>query len=169
MEVAVSVRVRDLLVVDLAEPVVGRDGAGVGQDQSADGVGHRRVLLDAPVEHVDIAVNGLFVIEIGGLHVAELLSLLAVEDVGLGDLLVARPGEHRLDAVLDIFDGDQPVLYLRNEVRCDLECQKVYDALVILRVCGIEGLADRVSDLRDVEIDGLPVTFCYSVHFSLSP
>jgi hypothetical protein len=49
VHVGVAVGIGDFLVVDLAEPVVGRDGAGVGKDQAADRIGDGGVLLDPPV------------------------------------------------------------------------------------------------------------------------
>ena len=65
MQVAVAVGVADLLVVDLAEPVVCGDGAGVRKDKAADRISDGRVFLDAPVKNVYIAVDGLFIVKVG--------------------------------------------------------------------------------------------------------
>ena len=39
MEFAGAVSVRNFVVVNFTEPVVGGDGAGVGEDQAAHGIG----------------------------------------------------------------------------------------------------------------------------------
>ena len=113
---------------------------------------------------MQILVDGILVVEVGGLHVAQFLALLAVEDVGLRHVLIAAAGEHRLDAVLDVLDGDLAVLDLRQEVRADLQRQKIDDVAVILGLGGLKGLLDGVGDLADVEIDDLAVSFYYFVH-----
>ena len=164
MNVAVAVCVGDLLIVDLAEPVVGGDGAGVGEDKSADGVGDGGVLLDTPVESAEVLVHGVLVVKVGGLHVAQLLALLAVEYVGLGDCLVAAAGEHCLNAVLYVLNGDEAVLYLGQKVRRDLQRQKINNAVVIFGAGGIERLFDGGGYLIDVEINYLSVTFDYLIH-----
>ena len=164
VEVGVLVGVRDLVVVDLAEPVVRGDGAGVRENQAADGVVHRAVFLDAPVAGVEVGVHDVLVVEVGGAHVAQLLALAAVEDVGLGDVLIAAAAQHGLNAVLYIFHGDGAVLDLALEVRRDLDREEVDDALVILGARGLKGLGYRVADLGDVEIDKLSVSFPYPVH-----
>ena len=109
VDIAVAVRVSDLLIVYFAEPVVRGDGAGVREDKSADGIGDGGVFFDAPVLDVEVLVDSLLIIEVRGLGVAQLLALLAVEDVGLCDRPVAAAGEPRLDAVLNILDGDLAV------------------------------------------------------------
>ncbi len=164
MNVAVAVGVCDLLVIDLAEPVVGGDGAGVGQDQSADGIGDGGVFLHAPVLDVQVLVDGILIVKVGGLHVAQFLALLAVEDVGLGHILVSAAGEDGLHAVLDVLDSDLAVTDLRQEVRRDLQRQKVDDAVVILGLGRVERLLDGVRDLVDVKVDDLAVSFYYFVH-----
>ncbi len=164
MDVAVAVGVRDLLVIDLAEPVVGGDGAGVGQDQSADGIGDGGVFLHAPVLDVQVLVDGILIVKVGGFHVAQFLALLAVEDVGLGHILVSAAGEDGLHAVLDVLDSDLAVTDLRQEVRRDLQRQKVDDAVVILGLGRVERLLDGVRDLVDVKVDDLAVSFYYFVH-----
>ncbi len=164
VEVAVAVGVGDLLVIDLAQPVVGGDGAGVGEDQAAHGIGDGGVLLDAPVSHVQIFVDGLLVVKVGGAHVAQFLALLAVQDVGLGDLLVAAAGEHGLYAVLNVLHGDLPVLDLFQEVSRDLQRQKIDDAVVVLGFGGFECFLDGFGNLRDVEIDNFAVAFYDLIH-----
>ena len=165
MYVAVAVRVGDFLIVDLAEPVVGGDSAGVGENESADGVGDGGVLLDAPVLNVEVLVYGLLVIQVRGFRVAQLLALLAVEYVGLGNGLIAASGEHGLDAVLNILDGDHAVLYLRQEVCRDLQRQKINDAVVIVGGGSVKRLLDCGGYLVYIEFDCFPVAFNYLIQF----
>ena len=164
VEVGVLVGVGDLVVVYLGEPVVGGDGAGVREDEAADGVVHRAVLLDAPVGGVEVGVHDVLVVEVGGAHVAQLLALTAVEYVGLGDMLIAPAGEHGLDAVLDVLDGDGAVFDLALEIGRDLEREEVYDALVVLRAGGVESLGDGAAYLGDIEINKLALSFPDPVH-----
>ena len=63
MDLGIAVGVGHLLVVDLAEPVVGGDGAGVGQDEPAHRVGDGGVLLHPPVVDLEVVVHQLPVVE----------------------------------------------------------------------------------------------------------
>ena len=168
VQVAVFVRVGDLVVVDLTEPVVGRDRAGVGEDQTADGVGDGGVLLDAPVLLLDIAVHQLLIVEQGGLHVAQLFALTAVKDVCLRNVVIAGADKDGLDAVLNVLDGDLAVFDLRLEIRRDLQREEVDHAVVILLLLRDERLADGRGDLAEVEIHDLIVSLYYLVHDEFS-
>ena len=168
VEVGVAVGGGDFVVVDLAEPVVGGDRAGIGEDQAADGVGDRGILLDPPVGDLQIAVHQALVVEDGGAHIAELLPVAAVEDIGLGDLRIAGPLEHGLDAVLDGLDADEVVVHLGGEVGGDLEGQQVDDVGIIGDAGGIEGLGDGVGDAGDVEVHRPAVALDNVVHGYIS-
>ena len=164
VDLRVAVGVGDLLVIDLAEPVVGGDGPGVGQDQAAHGVGDGGVLLHPPVVDLQVVVHQVLIVEQGGAHVAHLLPLLAVEDVGLGHVGVARLGEDLLHAVLDVLHGDAAVLDLGLEVGGHPQGQQVDDAGVELLVQGLKGLGDGGADLSDLKFCSGTVPLCYLVH-----
>ena len=168
VDLGVAVRVGDLLVVDLRQPVVGGDRAAVGEDQPAHRIGHGRILLDPPVGRLHIAVHQLLVVEQRALHVADLFPLFAVEDVALGHVGVARLPQHLLDAVLDVLDGDLPVLDLGLEVGRHLQSQQVDHARVILLLHGVERLCDRDGDLPDVKFGDLAVSLDDLIHDTLS-
>ena len=104
VQLRAAVRLRDLRVVNFAQPVIRRDRAGVGQDQAADGIRDRGILLHAPVVDPEIIVYQLLIIEQGASDVAQLFPLLAVENVGLCHIRIARFAQNALDAVLNIFD-----------------------------------------------------------------
>ena len=164
VDVPVPVGIGDLRVIDLAEPVVGGDGAGVGQDQAAHGVGDGGVLLHPPVVDVQVVVHQLLVVQHGGVEVADLLPLLAVEDVGLGHVLVAGLAQHALHAVLDVLHGDLSVVDLVLVIRRDLQGQEVDDVRVVLLLGGLEGLGDGGADFGDVERGDLPIPLDDLIH-----
>ena len=164
VEVAVAVGLGDLVVIDFAQPIVGGDGAGVGEDQTAYGVGDGGVFLHAPVLDLEVLVHQRLVVEHGAAHVADLFALTAIEDVGLGHVVVAGLDEHRLNAVLDILHGDRAVFDLGLEVCCDLQRKKVDHILIVLLVKGVKCLFDRHRDLADVKINDLVVAFYHLIH-----
>ena len=89
VQFAVAVSIGDLLVINLAQPVVCGDSAGVGEDKTADGIGDGAVFLNAPVLDLEVLVNGVLIVKVGGFGVAQFFSLLTVEDVCLCNALIA--------------------------------------------------------------------------------
>ena len=164
VDVGVAVSVGDFVVVDLREPVVGGDGARVGEDQTAHRVGDGGVLLDAPVGDLDVGVHDGLVVQHGGVHVSHLLVLAAVQDVGLGHVVVAGQAEHALNAVLDVLHRDGVILDLGLEIGGHLEGEEVDDVLVVVALLSVEGQLDGVGDFLDVEVDDASVTLEYGVH-----
>ena len=167
--IGVAVGVGNLLVVYLGKPVVGGDGAAVGEYEAAYGVGYGRVLLYAPVGYVDVVVHRLLVVKYGGLHVAQLLPLLAVEYVGLGHVCIARLAQHLLHALLYVLHGYKAVLYLGLKVCGNLKRQQVYNAVVILLFRGLKGLYYGLADLFDIEFRNGIIPFDYAVHYDSPP
>ena len=104
VQLCIPMRLCDLRVINFAQPVIRRDRAGVGQDQAADGIRDCGILLHAPVIDPEIIVHQLLIIEQGASDVAQLFPLLAVENVGLCHIRIARFAQNALDAVLNIFD-----------------------------------------------------------------
>ncbi len=151
VDVRVLVGVTDLLIVDLGEPVVRRDGTGVVQDQTADGIRHGRVLLHAPVLLVDVAVHDLLVVEDRGLHLTQLLALLAVQDVCLRDIGVSGLLQNMLHAVLDILHTDHAVLYFMLKLCRDAKRKKADDVGRILLVRRLECFLDSRINLMQVK------------------
>ena len=164
MQIAVAVGVGDLFVVHLAQPVVGGDRAGVRENETADGVGDGGVFLHTPVVDLEIVIDGLLIVEYRVAHGAEILVLLAVENVRLGNVLVAAAGEDALNAVLDILDVDELVGDLRLEIRRDHNGQKIDDALVIIGFGGVKRLFHRVGDLADLKVNDPAVALHNPVH-----
>ena len=161
---AALVGVGNLLVIDFREPVVGGDGAGVGEDQAAHGVGDGGVLLHPPVVDMQVVVHQLLVVQHGGVQVADLLPLLAVENVGLGHVGIACLAENVLHAVLNVFHGDLAVMDLILVIRRDPQGQEINDVRIVLHVGGLKGLGDGGADLGDVERGDLSIPLDDLIH-----
>ena len=116
------------------------------KDKSADAVGDSRIFLDSPVLVVDVAVDGIFVVEDRRLHLTEFFALLSVKDVSLCDRGVARFFERVLDAVLNIFDFDDVVVDLVLEICRYSECENVENIVVKKHISGYERLFDSFLD-----------------------
>ena len=105
MDLAVAVRLGNLMRIDVFEPVVGSNGAAVVQDEPAQRIAHVGVLVDAPVFLFEIAVHGIYYVKENVLGCAHAPALLAVQNEGLGHARVAVFDEDLLDQVLDLFHG----------------------------------------------------------------
>ena len=84
--------------------------------------------------------------------------------ISLGNVGVTRLYKHRFHAVLNIFDGDQPLFDLGLEIRRDFQGEEINDGRVILFFLCLESHSDCVGNLLQIEIDVFPVTFLYLVH-----
>ena len=112
VDISVSVSVCDLFVVDLREPVVSCDSAGVREDEAAYGICNSGVLFYTPVFNLDVAVYKILVVQESGIHVTDLFALVTIEDVSLSYVLITHSLECSFYAVLDGFDIYSAVLSL---------------------------------------------------------
>ena len=168
MDVCVPVGVADLLVVDFGEPVVGCDSTAVGEDQTTDRIVDRAVLLDAPVICSEVAVDELLVVDQGLVSLSDILMLLSVEDVCLGDILVSGLGQNGLDTVLDVLDGNLVILDLVGKACTGSEGQHLDNVLVVILVRGDERTHDGVLNFLDIKGNGFTRSFQYLIHTSPS-
>ena len=164
MYVRPAVRVRYLLVVNFAEPVVGGYRAGVGKDKSAHRISDGAVLLHAPVVDLEVVVDDLLIVEERAFDVTRLFALLSVKNVRLRDVGVTRLYEHRFHAVLNVLDGYFRVFYFGAEVSRHAKREKLERASVIQLVEGIERLGNGVDYFVDVELDDLVFSVHYLIH-----
>ena len=162
-----AVRLGNLLVVHLAEPVVRRDRARIGQDQAPHRVRNRRVLLDPPGVDLQVVVHQVLVVQQRRVDVAHLLPLLAVQYVGLRHVRVTRFRQHLFHAVLDVLNGDFSVVDLVLKVRCHVQRQQLDHAGMVLPLGRVERLCDGPRNLRYRKIDVLAVTLDYFVHLKI--
>ena len=146
MEIGVPMGGGNLLVVDLAEPVIGSDRAGIGEDESADGVGNGGIFLHAPVRDLQIAVEELLVVEHRRADFAQFLAVFAVEDVGFGDRRVSRPLQHGFHAVLYLLHVDSVVFHLGSGVRRHLQGQYMDDVGVVGHMRRVKRFCDGRGD-----------------------
>ena len=168
MKIRIAVGVADLLVVDLAEPVIGGDGAGVGQNQPANGIGDGGVLLDPPVRHPQIVIHQFFIVQHGGAHLPQLFPVFPVEDVGLCHGCVSGALQHRLHAVLNVLHADLVVANLADIVGRYLKNEQIDDIRIIGNLRRVKGLGDGLRDARQVKIHLSAVPFDYLIHMRLS-
>ena len=138
MDIGVAVCLGDLLVIDLGKPVVGRDGAGVGKNEAAHRIGHGRVFFHAPVVDLEIVVHNLLVVQHGGADVAQFFALFAVENIGLGNVIVTGFDENRFHAVLNGLHTDFFFFDFGFKIRRDFQHQKINGVGVKLLLAGIE-------------------------------
>ena len=143
MDRGAAVRLRDLVVIDFAQPVVGCDGAGIGQDQSAHGIGHRGIFLYTPVVDAQIVIHQVFIVQEGGIDITDFLALFPVQNIGLGHVSVSRFGKYLFHAVLDAFNGDFPIGDQRFVFRRDPQGQHVDHAGMVLLFKSLKRLRDR--------------------------
>ena len=123
MDVCISMSICDLLVINLRQPVIGRYCSGVGQNQSAHGIGHGRIFLYTPILYLNIAVYNLFIIKDRGFHVPDLFSLLPIKDVSLGHISVSCLHQGVLHAVLNALYVNLVVLDLILKIRSNTKAQ----------------------------------------------
>ena len=164
VDVGVAVRRGHLVVVDFRQPVVRRDGAGVRQDEAADGIRDRGVLLHTPVFNLHVLVHQVLVVEQRRIGVAHLLALAAVQDVGLRHVGVPGSGEHFLHAVLDVLDVDDAALDLWLEMRGHVQGQKVDGGRMVLLLQRVERLGNGCGDFGDVDALSQSVSLLNLIH-----
>ena len=111
-----------------------------------------------------VKVHQLLVVQHGGVQVADLLPLLAVENVGLGHVGIACLAENVLHAVLNVFHGDLAVMDLILVIRRDPQGQEINDVRIVLHVGGLKGLGDGGADLGDVERGDLSIPLDDLIH-----
>jgi len=111
MDIRISVGICNLLIIDLAEPVVCRHRAGITQDQAAYGIGHCGIFLYTPVLHLYIAVYHVLIVQQSAVHAADLLPLLPVKNISLCYIRVAGLLQHMLHAVLDLLHRNASILH----------------------------------------------------------
>ncbi len=164
MNLCLAVGVCDLIIVNLAEPVVGGDGTGVGQDQTTHRIGYGRILLDSPVVNLQVIIYQILIVQEGGINVSHLFPLTAVKDISLGHIGIAGLGKHLFHTVLDIFHGNLFIDDLTLEVRRHMKRNQLNNAGMGLLLQGMEGLGDGSTDLGNLKIRYLAVSFNNLIH-----
>ena len=99
-----------------------------------------------------------------GLHVAKLLALLTIENIGFGNCLVAAAGEHGLYAVLNIFNTYGFVFDFALKSAVTLRGES-HNTVVIGCACGLKGLF-MASPILAILFDEFAVSFslCTSIY-----
>ena len=161
---SVPVRVGDFLVINFGQPVVGRDRPAVAQNQAAHGIGHGRIFLHAPVRRLDVAVHQILIVEHGGLDVADVFTLLAVENIRLGHVGIAGLAEHALGAVLNIFNADHVVFDLIGKITGYFQRQQINHGRMVGLLNSVECFRHRRADFGNIKLCDCPVALHNLVH-----
>ena len=141
MEIAVLVGQADFLGV-LFKGVARLDRSRQVEHESLEGMGHVGVFVHAPVRLVKVGVDDVLDVQVRFLLAAQLTALLAVQDVLLGDLELARLHQDLLDHVLD-------VLLLGDVYTVEFFLDLLGEALAeqrVLDTAGREGLENGLGD-----------------------
>ena len=129
VDIPVQVRIRNLFVIYLCQPVIGCHCAGIVQYQPAHGICDGGILLYPPVLHLYIIVHHVLIIQGGLFQVPYLLALLPVQDICLGHLRVPGFLQDLLHAVLDVFYRYTAIPHLLLEIRGYPDGQQVDDVI----------------------------------------
>ena len=78
MNIRIAVCVGNFFVINLGQPVIGCYRTGVMQNQTAYGIGNRRVFFYSPVQFIYITVYDFFVIKECRLHVADFFTIFTI-------------------------------------------------------------------------------------------
>jgi len=164
MNIRVAVRVCDFLVIDFTQPVVGGDCAGVGKNQTADRIGNGGILLDPPVQRLQITVNQLFIVQGCRGNVADILPLFPVKDICFRDIRITGIGKHALHTVLNILNPDFLIPDLVIKITGDLQGNHIQNTVMVVSVTCIKCLLDRSADLLYIKFRYRSISFYNSVH-----
>ena len=165
MDHSLLMQLRDLIVIDLIQPVVGGHRAGIGKNQSAQRILDSRVLLHPPVKAVQISMHQLGIIQHAGSRFADAPALAAVQDIGLRDAEESGLGKHLLHSVLNRFDINQVLLCAHQGV--DIHEHLVHDIFRRHRRSGrLERLLHRGLNLISVKRNNRPVPLSHLQHVS---
>ena len=168
VEITVAVCIGNLLVIDFRQPVIGCDGSGVGKNQTTDRIGDGGIFLYTPVFNVEVFINRLLIIQIGGSGISQFLALFAVEDIGFGNLLVAAAGKNGLDAVLNVFHGYGAVFYFGLKFRGCLQREEINNGIVVFCFGCIKCFAYGIGNFGDIKVYNFAVSFHYLVIHSFT-
>lgn len=159
MNLRFAVRLCDLVVVYLAQPIVCRHRARVGQDKSAHGVRHGGVFLHAPVVDLEIVVDGVLVVEHRGVHLTKFLVLLSVENVCFCHFDVAGLDEHHFHRVLNVLNAHAVVFHLIIESRGNAQSKHIDDVVAVVFAHCAKRFFDCHLDFVEIERNDVSVSF----------
>ena len=145
MQIGVAVRVGDFFIVDFTEPVVCGYCPGIGQNQSAHGIGDGRVFFYPPVGYLQIAVHKPLVVQYCGAHITELFAVFAVKNICLGNLVVAGSLQRFFHTVLYGFDINRIILYPRSKIRRYLKGKKIDYIRAVRNACCVKCLGNGMG------------------------
>ncbi len=158
MEIGVNMSGADILRIHLVEPITSRDRRGDIVVEPLDRETHVAVLFESPVGAAKIIFHQ-FVIRNGGVDIAHLAMLIAVQDISLGFLDQLILDQDLLNYILDLLDR-------RNTARMKLLIQAhdhlishLLSQMMVIRTHGDSRLVDCPDYLGLIEVNNFAGAF----------
>ena len=108
---------------------------------------------------MNVAIYEVLIVKDSRFHITKLFVLTAVKDIRLRNVSVSRLDKHGLNAILDIFNLDNAILYLRLEVSRYLEREKVDNVRCELFVKCFKCFCNSTADLTKVKFSRFAISF----------
>ena len=154
-----SVRLRDLVGINIIEPVICRYGAAIVQYEAAKRIAYVGVFVDTPVRLLEIAVHGVDDVEQNVFGASRPSSLLAVQDKGLRDTRMTALDERFFNDILDLFHS-------RNGIGMKFEANRLFSLFCkgkrkfeVLAANRFRSLENRICDFVIVVRNKFPIAF----------
>ena len=143
-------RVRHFFRIDIVEPIVCRNGAGIAQDETAEGKIDVRVFFDAPIASAQIFVHRFIDVEHEAFCIADRFMPCAVEDIRFCNFDFVVFDEDAFDVVLNLFDGGNRMRPASRKAQAEplFHCVRK-----LFRPFGILSLFDRFDRAVDRRFD----------------
>ena len=146
----------------MREPVIRGDLLRILQDESSDGVADIRILIDPPVEMLEVVLHSFPDLDDHRLISAYLFTTLPIEDICLRDAIMSCLDECLLDGILDMLDrGDR--LFTRLLHTFDDSIGQSRYLREIIPTDRFDRFLDRLLDLCTIECDDRTIAFAYFI------
>ena len=169
MNLRIFMRLCNFIIVQLTQPVVGGNGTGVGKNQSAHRIGHRGVFFYTPVADMQIVVDNILVIQKSVLQIAQFLSLFAIQNIRLGNIIITRFDQNGFYTVLNGFYRNLFIFDFAFKIRRYFQCKKINRVIVVLFLTRIKRRLDRRCNFAQLKINDFSVSFYHPVHLIVPP
>ena len=166
MQKSIAMGIGNLLIINFRQPVIGRNGSAIAQDQPTYRIGYCRVFFYPPVGHIQITIHQILIVQNSGLHIANFFPLLAIQNIGFGNICIACLNQHSLHTVLNILHLNPVIFNFWLKIRCHLQCQQINDAGMILLFLGFKSSGNRLADFSNIKICHRAVSLHHCIHLN---
>jgi len=116
-----------------------------------------------------VLIYRILIVDHGILHVADLFTLLTVENIAFRYIGISCLNQNILNTVLNHLNTDFSVLDLRLIVCGNLEREQIYNVIVILLLKCIKCFFNSNTDFAEIKINFFTVSFYNLIHYYGSP